>query len=246
MKRCTDYLNPCRLSELKIHGLQRRHKTDMSQNNPIQDDIFEFIFGGALRDAVMRKAYVGEKPKVSDFSSEVLHQVRIFANKVLTDNFHSQDEYDKLFFDLALNIKTEVNSKKKNGNWNFGNSQKLINMIIKNLFVICYIDNNQRKRFQFCHCPLDSILLGIVKQKTQAKRLNDTQHVIFNSNRINWGVPWSKEDCDTYIEYKKTRYCEFQKIVRVLAAEEGLYSLEYDYHVWKHNYRKHISRRVKK
>ncbi len=179
-------------------------------NDMITNSVFDFAYGGAMRDAVLRGAYNGERKGLVN-NQDAKKKVRKFADRVLAGEFSSQEDYDLAFYDTAEHIPLP--------NFTFGNGQKLVNMTLKYLYIGCYYNSNMRNVFAFCHCPMDGIML----KKAWDKRtlLSDITLGTYNYFLKGWGA-----DIDT------ARYKKFQKAIRFLAAEDGVTALEYDFLHW--------------
>ncbi len=190
-------------------------------NNNVDKKVFEFVFGCALVDAVLMKAYPHpKKPKASE-CGDAVDCLEIFANRVLNGEFKSQDDYDNEFIEVEEQIKSLIPE------FTFGNSQKLINMTFKHLYTIAYNNEVMKENFKFCHCPVDSIML---KKVWDAAKEYGVSLGEYNSS-VAFQQSWSKEDFSKD-EYEKSRYMAFQNAVREIAPQLGLTPLEYDFDVW--------------
>ena len=212
----------------------------------VNEAIFKFIFNNAMKDAVMMGAYTFEKKwlysrsdvkEKEDIKKVVINILETHVKKIVNGEYSSisQNCYDKEFVGVAKNITDEIN-KVDQGEFTFGNAQKLINMTIK----YCYIRffegdlKESRKRFKVCHCPLDKQML---------KKVWDEQKVSLKYTQANFLMSWGKEvlsysHSNPNIPQLPTRYSAFQIAVRKIikkCKEKGegpQIPIEYDYCEW--------------
>ena len=135
------------------------------------DLILNYIYVYAMRDATMRgaspftkgtKAKKKEMENLDDFPK--IHQaLKLFINSVLSNKIRNYKDYSKRLVDLSRIICCEINSYYKGeAHFTFGNAQKLINMVMKRLYTVCYNDHDKRDSFKYCHCPMDGQLIQAV------------------------------------------------------------------------------------
>lgn len=196
----------------------------------LDDRIFRFIYVGAMRDAVIQLAYEG--PKKWLMESEVLEalqgEIKPLIDKVLRNEYATQNEYDEDFLHTTINICEYVNDKAKNNNFTFGNAQKLVNIMLKYFYIISYKNDVLKGSFRFCHCPMDQQLLESVWNN---RRNIDCVKTL--GKRDYFLKSWGHEDFEMDENGKKTypkRYILFQQAVRCIA--KNINSLEYDYYIW--------------
>lgn len=195
------------------------------------DDIFMFIYISAIRDAVSRKAYNGAKKPLEKL--EELDQLKDtlseLINNVLNNKYSCQNDYDKDYLKTAIEICKIINQKESNGKFSFGNSQKLINMMLKYFYITSYADKDKKELFKFCHCPMDGQILRKVwrKRKSLSCNIKIGKYDEFNKG---WGNE-DFEDTNGKKDFSK-RYKIFQQAVRDLADKENMSPLEFDYHYW--------------
>lgn len=198
----------------------------------LDDKIFRFIYIEAMRDAVIQLSYKGEKKWLMklDFINSLKDEIEPLVNKVLNNDYSSQEEYDKDFLLKTISICKTINDKAKNNNFTFGNAQKLINIIIKHFYITSYKDDISKKKFKFCHCPMDRLLLENIWSK---RKELDNDKIL--GNRDYFLKSWGNENFEVDETGKKMypkRYMLFQQAVRFLAQKDGINPLEYDYCVW--------------
>ena len=173
---------------------------------------------------------------------------RFIDNKLLKNELTSQGEFDTAFYGLANEIAGELskgklltaykelrcdNDAKEEwvGTFTFGNIQKLINMTAKYMYVTCYENQNKRDCFQYCHCPMDSVMIQTVDSAYNGEIGKD----------VNWReVRWSKITDDLVSSPTETIpstsidvYKQFQTRVKELLKDRDIYPIEYDFLYWK-------------
>lgn len=190
----------------------------MEQKIEVDKLIFDFVYELALRDAVMRTAYKGDKSELRKCQKAKI-EVRKYANSIFNEKSIN-------YYDVAKNLCYEFNyGKSGEPQFTFGNAQKLLNMTMKYLYITCYKNDELREKFKNCHCPMDRIMIDKVKKefKNCSRKEKDEYIGKFKDK------PWSKltsadEDIDAYKQ--------FQDTVKSLAAKQKLFPLEYDYLLW--------------
>jgi len=273
--------------------------------------IFEFVYKMAMRDATLRKAYLGEKTGLTEITG-AKSAVREYIINVFK-GFDSQQIHDKCFYDtvdkVCVSINTYIvreylnqeekyldqeeyqnqrekyqnqrekyqNQREKYQNqreehrnqsdkqqnqteerpkFTFGNSQKLINMTAKYMFISAYNNPGLRRKFAFCHCPMDAFMLKHVWyeciNKIGKNYWKDKGYTQSGDN--GFLKSWSRETKGlNHKELDKSepkRYCDFQKAVQELIEKMNddnyvainlkentkiLSPLEYDYIYWRRN-----------
>lgn len=196
----------------------------MEQKIEVDKLIFDFVYELALRDAVMRTAYWGDKSELrkNEYAKNI---VRDYADDII-----NKKSFD--YYDIAKKLCDEFNSEKNSDHqFTFGNAQKLLNMTMKYLYIMCYKNNELRDEFQNCHCPMDGIMIDkVINELKKLKSEGDssvqqyTQRGYIGKLK---GKPWSRLVSDD-----KAVYEQFQKSVKFLAKKQDLYPLEYDYFLW--------------
>lgn len=197
----------------------------------LDEKIFRFIYITAMRDAVIQKSYQGKKKwlEESDVLEILKDKVIIFINKVLDNEYLSQEDYDADFLNVAISICEIINKKANNNEFTFGNSQKLINIMLKYFYITSYGNDHLKENFKFCHCPMDQRLLE--KVWDDCKSLNCDMDLGKHSD---FTQSWGNEDfkCDNAKKTFPKRYDLFQKAVHYIANKKGINPLEYDYCNW--------------
>ena len=221
--------------------------------------VFDFIYVIAMQDAVRQKAYQGERKWLWDLSKDETKAIRdkaqAFVDRILNGEFNRADkqkEYDVKFSKLARTICDEINEQAdtranregketRDGDFTFGNAQKLINMLCKYFYILVYDNFELKTCFTCCHCPMDSILLENVWEKRN--EWNDLKESLekdfaktITENYFNksWGNEDFEEKEDPKERILPLRYECFQKAVRELVnkADDIENSIEFDYQQW--------------
>lgn len=201
-------------------------------DNVMDRTILEFVYVLAMREATLQLAYEGEKKwltKVKNDDGTPNKDVEAFVN-VLEEHvnavmggetFDTQEKYNSSFYKVAEDICNKINACKQNEKvtFSFGNAQKLINMTMKYLYIMCYKNSENRELFRFCHCPMDGILLKHVWDQRKLSNLPG------NWKRPDFLASWGKEK-DSH-----ERYDAFQIAIKKL-KDPDQYALEYDYKIW--------------
>jgi len=215
----------------------------------IDEEILYFVFRIAMGDATQQQAYTAnnkswlKERNLFDLCKIALGSLigNILSGKYTTQQ---QDDYDKDFCNTAISVCSEVNNYKNNVNnqlppFNFGHTQKLINMMVKYFFITSYGSGSVPKSyFDYCHCPMDGVMLGHVWNNR-----NTINNAINNQNNANGQqitsanfprTGWSNmafvgnNNCPQ-------RYCDFQRYIQILAKNNKtspVIPIEYDYLVW--------------
>lgn len=204
----------------------------------ISNKIFEFIYGCAMRDAVLQKAFIGEKAWVKDVEESKIILKR-YINKVLRNEFENQEDHDKIFLKTANDICKAINNKKPDyatDIFSFGNAQKLINITVKHFYSLCYYDQNLRDSFRYCHCPLDLIMLKKIWEMYKETFGNEARRNKLISTKFfcqSWGNEGVQENIQPELFSFPDRYMKFQSAIRDIIGNDNLYSVEFDYLIWQ-------------
>lgn len=207
------------------------------EQKKILDKIFDFIYGCALHDAVLQRAFIGKKAWIGELKGPK-KELRKYIEKVMNKEFENQDDHDNFFIKTANSICIEINKEKPTDAkdvFSFGNAQKLINMAAKHVYSFCFYDQGLREAFRYCHCPLDSIMVNEVwdrygkrfEKKARKERLHDRSFFCKS-----WGNEGQEGNTQPVFFEAPDRYKLFQDAIKELTGEE-LYPLEFDYLVWK-------------
>ena len=201
----------------------------------LKEQLFDFIYGCALRDAILQLSFRGAKKWIYQVD-EAKKALRKYIDKIILENgFSSQAEHDAFFLATAKHICGTINGylgklREICDTFSFGNAQKLINMTVKHFYTVCYSNRMLRRNFQYCHCPMDGIMLQWVwknyveqEQRTRAERQQELGSSFCDSwggeNFQNVGLP--------------DRYRKFQCIIKKWAGKKGYSPIEFDFIVWE-------------
>ena len=202
----------------------------------LTNKVFEFIFGCAMHDAILQQSFKGKKDWVGKVT-EARSPLREYIDKIFKNEFKNQQEHDLYFLKTVNAICKTINENKPENAidiFSFGNAQKLINMTAKHFYSICYLDPAERFKFQFCHCPLDSIMVKEIwkkyrEEKGVALRKKDLNDDFCKS----WGDEGLDDGKQPELKACPDRYNRFQKAVKALIGESDIYPIEFDYLIWK-------------
>lgn len=206
----------------------------------INDCIFDFAYMAAMGDAVQMRAFsftdkeIEEnknkkgKDKLTKFDLVLKSEtgkknketVKEFVDGVLFDNKNFDEGFKSTVITVCKNFDEEIGENR----FTQGNAQKLINMTFKYLYLACYCEEETKKRFANCHCPMDRIMLS--------KVLDADRHgkKIIAKTKSEFTEAWSQKN-DIFNE--NSTYSIFQKAVRELAKNEGISPVEYDFIHWQ-------------
>lgn len=192
----------------------------------INDYIFDFAYGEALNDLYWRDG--DNKGCKNDVVDAIRNIVKAYANSVIFGECPPTYEATyKTIFDIQ-----SIELKNGNLGLTFGNAQKLLNMTMKYLYIICCTSDNQktyRKRFSCCHVPMDSVMRDIV-----STHFPNELHKDENFDTVSWSQMKVKEDVDKYdINGIPKVYRTFQEAINIMIGNNDCIPLEFDYINWK-------------
>lgn len=182
----------------------------------IKELIFDFAYHEALDDATRR---VYKNKNEVEKCSKAKQIVRNYIDDILSGK-------EPCFYQIVEKfercINNELNEENRNADnyFNFGKSQKLINMTAKYFYVSCYYDIDLRKKFEKCHCPMDSNLI---------KKVFD-ENCVEKNCLLKKSTAWSHLSSDS--EYKAPQeYEDFQKAIQKY-CKENCNPIEADFKLW--------------
>ena len=214
----------------------------------LDDHIFNFIYGCALHDAVLQKAFKGERTWIADVT-EAKETVKKYINRVVKGDFKNADDetkkkHEDFFLKTAKEVCKQINNsnfKPTNisvGNFTFGNAQKLINMTVKHVYAHTYSIHlldyaSIRNHFRHCHCPMDSIMLDKVWKEYKNSFDNSIRKKELGNCEC-FHKSWGNEDFNTDKQILPCRYKKFQEAIKNIVDEKqgNIYPIEYDYIFW--------------
>jgi len=230
----------------------------------IDDCIFDFAYVMAMRDATLQQAFpvknkrllwqehddTKEEKLLSQLRNEIKHLLNEYVESIFSDS--AQD-----FYCAAKKVQEAVDEfiakakKISNGmpddapGFTFGNTQKLINMTAKYMYMSLYKSDKQddlRKNFSVCHCPMDSIMLEKVaeaafeEEDAPLKNFREKCCKPRAKNKIKDDVKWSKLDWKEGEAGPSVpeEYRLFQEAIEELVNRDARVScpLEYDFIAW--------------
>ena len=203
----------------------------------ISTRIFNFVYGCAMHDAILQRAFNGKKDWVTKVEKAKGH-LRKYIDCILNSDFNSQEEHDSFFITTVNQICRAINNDKPSfaeDAFSFGNAQKLINIMVKHTYSFCYFTPELREKFRYCHCPLDSIMLNEVWKRYKEKLGEKKRKEVLKSTEF-FCRPWGNEGQEGYVQPEvyefPERYLKYQTAIREIIGEEDLYPIEFDYMVW--------------
>lgn len=203
----------------------------------MSDKVFQFIYECAMRDAILQRAFDCEKKWIYNVEDAKVN-LKNYMDSVLGNEFKSREEHDGCFLKTAndicqcINEYTEKPSVVKR-DFSFGNAQKLINISVKYLYGLCCHQPDLRRGFEYCHCPVDQIMLNAVW-----KMFDKKERIAKLGTQETFCMSWGKEGLDKNDRQPKLfvmpeRYCKFQWAVQELIGQGNIYPIEFDYLNWK-------------
>lgn len=210
-----------------------RGEVEMDKTADNKDDqIMRLIFSDAVGYATLRLAFRGEKAWMK--SKSVYEEIKdLFINicmNTMIGKYENQEDYDKVLLETSQEICNYYNNSSRIGNtkFTFGNAQKMLNIMMKYLYIWSLGDEDRKECFKYCHCPMDQRMLEFVwsRRGELDKQLRDKF-----GKREEFLKSWGDEDYENDDTFPQ-RYDLFQEAVRML-CEDGESPLEFDYRNWK-------------
>ena len=183
----------------------------------MDDKLLKFAYDMAFRDATLRNAFIKYKSDESEESDEHFRS----RKKLIRDGaFNDVKKYIDLIFAGCKPDPLEtiicISDKFREKGFSFGNAQKLVNMTSKYMYLTTYYVKDSKELFENCHCPMDSIMIDVVKKMSNTYKYKD--------------ISWSRLDViDNKIPQE---YNDFQTEIVKLSKEEGCIPIEFDYLFW--------------
>lgn len=212
----------------------------------LDNDIFNFAYEMALRDATLQKAYKGTDKIILRRNYKAREILKEYINSVFAGTspcfYDVEERVEDSFREFIKEKKLTINDGKTPVEFTFGNTQKLINMTAKYMYISAYQDHNLHNNFQCCHCPMDSIIVEIVIKRIGEILSSDTESEStinklaneYNNSNLTWRQflrqSWSKITITNHGQYKL-----FQRFVTLLAERENLSSIDFDFKYWSSN-----------
>ena len=182
-----------------------KEKTDIT----IDENVFSFIYGMAVNDAMNRGADIkpDDKGKLLD-SESIKAIVKEYAEAIINDK--------EIKFEEA--VEQIINANKGEDIVSclyYGKIQKLINMTMKYLYIKYYDDPIVSKRFDKCYAPMDSIMLSFVFESyyiVKGEKRKKGSDRIFDKY-----ISWSSSNSSV-----KETFHKYQEAIEYIIKELGL------------------------
>jgi hypothetical protein len=170
-----------------------------------EDFLIQLVYGSSddYLQGCLKSAYLDVCRTLHEFGKhgkkkEILKESYSTLTKQLQKLKKSADEADQESFDKWHRDTSESIIKifldKNFNSIRYGQTQKWINMTLKNIFVCGPTRISGYKGiYKFCHMPIDNIILDVLQKN------GDLQKMVM----INRQEAWSKWECDKYIEFQK-------------------------------------------
>lgn len=205
----------------------------MSSYSELQKTIFDFTYGAALGDAIGQKAFEGNKKplrKNEDAKKIAREYIDAILNGETPDFYAAALALEKSFQAYIevhrKDIQYETKDGKSNPVFRFGNAQKLLNMLAKNMFLLVYQREDLRQNFKQCHCPMDGEMIKTIKR--ELKKADENGANLLAAYVKSEKLAWSR-----IVHEDTTQYKNFQACIQYLAEKNGQSPIEYDYWMWK-------------
>ena len=124
--------------------------------------IFDFCYELALQDATIRSAFTGPLVDIRNING-----IKVIIESYISALFNVNEDIPKPIevINSIVELLRDYNDRKESTKqFRFGNVQKLVNMTVKYLYIKAYNCNILRCRFNNCHCPIDSQIIGKLKR----------------------------------------------------------------------------------
>lgn len=207
----------------------------MISYDELQKTIFDFSYGAALGDAIGQKAFEGNKKPLRN-NEDAKNIAQTYIDAILEgknpDFYETAKALEKSFETYIKNNINAIKYIKKDGQpsnpvFRFGNAQKLMNMLAKNMFLLVYQNQPLRENFNQCHCPMDNEMIKTVKSELE-KACDEKARNLLAEYKKSEKSAWSRIEKENITQYEN-----FQKCVLFLASQKGISPIEYDYWMWK-------------
>ena len=207
----------------------------MISYNELQKTIFDFSYGAALGDAIGQKAFEGNKKPLRN-NEDAKNIAQTYIDAILEgknpDFYETAKALEKSFETYIKNNRNAIKYIKKDGQpsnpvFRFGNAQKLMNMLAKNMFLLVYQNQPLRENFKQCHCPMDNEMIKAVKSELEQACDEEARNLLAEYKKSKKSA-WSRIEKENIMQYEN-----FQKCVLFLASQKGISPIEYDYWMWK-------------
>ena len=181
----------------------------------MDEKLLKFAYDMAFRDATLRKAFSKRK-------DEKDYEFQERKEAVYKGAFDYVKKYiDGIFLGGKSNpieiIKELANVFNDKG-FTFGNSQKLVNMTAKYMYLTTYGNDDNKGLFRECHCPMDRVMIDYICDNSEEFRKKYKY------------ITWST--LDLIDDVIPEAYNAFQEEINKFCKDEDCIPLEFDYLHW--------------
>lgn len=237
----------------------------------VDDLIFDFAYELAMRDATLQRAFPAtdkkilwqthsEKDRETDLAplrEGIKAPLRSYIKSVFNGKpydfyvvANKIQEAVESFIDKAGILKPTEKGEEPSTDlavFTFGNTQKLINMTVKYLFMATYDRLQLRGQFEQCHCPMDGIMEMEAERALQNPKAEWKSWLESCTKQLSRGQRkgrrvWKDDVSWSALEWKEggrgteagapDEYLLFQAAIKELAEEKSLNPIEYDFYAW--------------
>ena len=232
----------------------------------MDEAIFEFAYIMAMRDATQQRAFLatnkklfwqahsdkGKESRLQQLREGIKNPLRNYIDKILDNDVEVKELPD--FYKVAYEIQRATNEFVKEADmklppkegeqadeklavFSFGNTQKLINMTAKYMFMATYGRPDLRERFDQCHCPMDGIIVEKIIKMLDGREDIRKKCGLTGGWKTKLRTPtWSniKEPDEGYEQFQEIvdSLGRDPAIIKELGATKPLYPLEFDFYAW--------------
>jgi len=151
----------------------------------------------AINRSILMMAYNPSCARIFSKDANKKIKNKIFEIVGLLPNIKTQDEFNKVHKDILDNIVNNIRNFRKNnptGKISYGQAQKGLNVFLKVYVDWANIPTPEIAQVirQFLHCPLDSVVMTILKEKEEKKYEKygnlpcDLKHIVTFEQYFKW------------------------------------------------------------
>lgn len=193
----------------------------------IKDKIFDFAYALAFRDATMQGEYQAQqetKETNTDAYKKAKNNIRKKARASVKEYVDGVVAGEFPYFNEAAQ---KVNNCVADLAFRFCNIQKLLNMTIKYIYIVCYKKPEIRNNFKECHCPMDKIMLNMFVNAYKKLENKNKEYLKYEVGEGKYSrafseISWSKIEFDDRLKNKYSRkiYDNYQEMVKLWRREK--------------------------